>query len=80
MRIRTPAKDGGDIGPQGWFGRVPSACSGFHILSNIGSIMGSNIGSNMGSNIVPTSSTAPGGGGSFRIGNLQERLVVVHHG
>ena len=46
VRIRTPAKDDGDIGPQGWFGRVPSACSGLHILSNIGS--------NMGSNIVPT--------------------------
>ena len=39
-------------GLQGWFGRVPSACSGFHLLSNIGSNMGSNIGSNMGSNIV----------------------------
>ena len=27
-----------------------------------------------------TSSTAQGGGGSFKIGNLQERLVVVNHG
>ena len=27
-----------------------------------------------------TSSTAQGGGGSFRIGNLQETLVVVNHG
>ena len=27
-----------------------------------------------------TSSTAQGGGGSFRRGNLQERLVVVNHG
>ena len=26
------------------------------------------------------SSTAQGGGGSFRIGTLQERLVVVNHG
>ena len=27
-----------------------------------------------------TSSTAQGGGGSFRIGNLYESLVVVNHG
>ena len=30
--------------------------------------------------MVYTSSTAQGGGGSFRIGNLEERLVVVNHG
>ena len=27
-----------------------------------------------------TSSTAQGGGGSFRLGNLKESLVVVNHG
>ena len=30
--------------------------------------------------VIITSSTAQGGGGSFRIGNLYERLVVVIHG
>ena len=29
---------------------------------------------------IYTSSTAQGGGGSFRIGNLWETLVVVNHG
>ena len=29
---------------------------------------------------IITSSTAQGGGGSFTIGNLYERLVVVNHG
>ena len=29
---------------------------------------------------IATSSTAQGGGGSFKVGNLYERLVVVKHG
>ena len=32
------------------------------------------------SKLPSTSTTAQGGGGSFRIGNLEERLVVVNHG
>ena len=34
----------------------------------------------MGCNGDITSSTGQGGGGSFRIGNLQETFVVVNHG
>ena len=29
---------------------------------------------------IVTNSTAQGSGGSFKIGNLKERLVVVNHG